>query len=182
MRSTFPSTDAMYATFDGILGANLSGEIRDSAVAWYHDANGVAHRLCDIRPDWTLEVACCVISAFSPRERWESNVAKSIVYATGIRPAGLGANYRRAQDAERNGVEALRGRKTNAFARAIYGEADAIVIDTWMLKAALCGRETVTVKQYDAVADAVRRISPVYGMTPRETQAAIWIIVRGSAK
>ena len=176
----FPSVDDMASAFRACM-AQATEDIRVTGEAWYREANAVAHRLCDIRTTWSLEISASVISALSPREKWHSNIAKSIAFAEGKPIRGLGANIRRAYYAERLGFAALKGRKTAAFARAVAGDTNAIVIDTWMLKASGCGRKSVTVKQYDAVALALAIVAKEVGMTPAATQAAIWIVARGAA-
>ena len=79
------------------------------------------------------------------------------------------------------GFNALKGLKTNAFARAIAGDKDAVVIDTWMIKAA--GMESskgVNKKEYKELSLAVTEVANIVKLTPRTTQALIWIIARGS--
>ena len=80
------------------------------------------------------------------------------------------------------GFDALKGDKTNAFARAIAGDHDAVVIDVWMIKAAgMDGKKGVNKTQYRELADAVREVAALRGLTPRTCQALIWIVKRGSA-
>ena len=176
----FPSVDDMASAFRACM-TQATEEIRVAGNQWYREANAIAHRLCDIRTTWSLEISASVISALSPREKWHSNIAKSIAFAEGKPIRGLGANIRRAYYAERLGFAALKGRKTAAFARAVAGDTNAIVIDTWMLKASGCGRKSITPKQYDAVALALAIVAKEVGMTPAATQAAIWIVARGAA-
>jgi hypothetical protein len=174
----FPTQYAIESTYVDIL-RRMSVDTENAAAGWYNDANAFAHELCNIRPDWSLEVASSVVSAFSPRERWESNRAKALMYAMGGTPRGLSNNLRMARDAERIGFAALRGRKTNAFARAIAGDRNAVVIDTWMLKP--FDRTSITGPQYAVMECAVREVARMHLMDPRTAQAAIWIILRGSA-
>ena len=159
--------------------SDMTSEVRASAESWYSGATTFALGLCEIRTDWDLATAASVISALSPRERWESNKAKALAFAMGAPIRGLGRNIRRAELASRIGYDALTGPKTFEFARAIAGDSEAVVIDTWMLKA--IGRKSCTRKQYHAIAVAVTGAARKFGMTPREAQAAIWILVRGRA-
>jgi hypothetical protein len=86
-----------------------------------------------------------------------------------------------AQAALENGFDALKGQKTNAFARAIAGDTDAVVIDTWMLKAAgMDASKGVNKSDYNMLADTVRNIASEHGLTPRTAQALIWIVKRGN--
>jgi hypothetical protein len=80
-----------------------------------------------------------------------------------------------------HGFDALKGLKTNAFARAIAGDTDAVVIDVWMCRAANLGTDSPNKTQYNFLADAVRDAAQIFGLSPRTAQALIWIIVRGGA-
>ena len=152
----------------------------EQAATWYHDAQEVAEDVAE-NLGVSLEIGASVVSAFSPRERWSSNVAKALAFSQGKPVAGLQNNYRMAQAALQHGFDALKGLKTNAFARAIAGDTDAVVIDVWMMRAALMQTDSPNKSQYTMLADTVRRIAGEHGITPRTCQALIWIVKRGSA-
>ena len=78
------------------------------------------------------------------------------------------------------GFSALKGLKTNAFAKAIAGDQQAVVIDVWMLRAVGIEKKTPSQSLYAELARAVSAAAFEVGMTPRSAQALIWIIVRGS--
>jgi hypothetical protein len=173
METTLPE----YAYHNCMMNATY-GQIEQASV-WYRDAEEVAEEVAR-NLDTTLEVGASVVSAFSPRERWSTNVAKAIAFSVGQRPKGLQNNLAMADNALTMGFDALKGQKTNAFARAIAGDTDAVVIDVWMIKAArMDASKGVNKTQYNMLADAVRMIASEHGLTPRTTQAAIWIITRG---
>ena len=151
----------------------------EQAATWYRDAEEVAEEVAR-NLDTTLEVGASVVSAFSPRERWSTNVSKAIAYSLGGRPKGLQNNLAMADAAIEKGFDALKGQKTNAFARAIAGDTDAVVIDVWMMRAALMQTDSPNKSQYNMLADTVRRIAGEHGITPRTCQALIWIVKRGS--
>ena len=166
--------------YHGCMMQATFGQVEQASV-WYHDAEEVAEEVAR-NLDATLEVGASIVAAFSPRERWSTNVSKAIAYSLGQRPKGLQNNLTMADNAVTMGFDALRGQKTNAFARAIAGDHDAVVIDTWMLKAAgMDSNKGVNKTQYNMLADAVRRMASEHGLTPRTTQALIWIVKRGSA-
>lgn len=153
----------------------------EQASKWYIDAEKVAHEVArNLNSD--LEVGASVVSAFSPRERWTTNVAKAIAFSLGEKPVGLPNNLKMAEKALSLGYDALKGQKTNAFARAIAGDETAVVIDVWMLRALGIEKKTPTQTQYVEMARAVKKVAAEYGMTPRAMQALIWIIVRGSGE
>lgn len=152
----------------------------EAAAIWYHDAQAVASEVAN-NLGVTLEVGASIVAAFSPRERWSSNVAKAIAYSLGSRPAGLGNNLRMADAALAAGFDALNGLKTNAFARAIAGDTDAVVIDVWMMRAAGMDANAPNKGQYLALSESVREVASEFAITPRTAQALIWIIARGGA-
>ena len=150
----------------------------EQAAVWYRDAEEVAEDVAR-NLDTTLEVGASIVAAFSPRERWSTNVSKAIAYSMGQRPKGLQNNLTMADNAMVKGFDALNGQKTNAFARAIAGDTDAVVIDVWMMRAAQMPTDSPNKSQYNECANAVRVIADEFGITARTTQALIWIIIRG---
>jgi hypothetical protein len=153
----------------------------EQASKWYLDAERVAEKVA-ANLNISLENAASIVSAFSPRERWTANVAKSIAFSLGETPVGLSNNLRMARAAISIGFDALKGPKTNAFARAIAGDENAVVIDVWMMRALGLEKKSPTKEQYKTIARAVKAVAMQFGMTPRAMQALIWIIVRGSAE
>jgi hypothetical protein len=151
----------------------------EQASVWYRDAEEVAEEVAR-NLDTTLEVGASIVAAFSPRERWSTNVSKAIAYSLGGRPKGLQNNLTMADNALTMGFDALKGQKTNAFARAIAGDTDAVVIDVWMMRAAGMHTDSPNKSQYNMLCDSVRNIASEHGLTPRTTQALIWIVKRGN--
>jgi hypothetical protein len=158
----------------------------EQACEWYTDAELIATDMIYIYARRgiavTIENTASIISAFSPRQRWSRNVVQALEFAHGGKPVGLKNNLRMAELALTNGFAALRGLKTNAFARAIAGDYDAVTIDVWMISAAgLDAKKGVNKTQYRELADAVRTVAQELHMTPRVAQALIWICHRGGA-
>jgi thermostable 8-oxoguanine DNA glycosylase len=154
----------------------------EQATKWYLDAETVAREVAT-NLGTTLEVGASVVSGFSPRERWARNVSNAIKFSLGHELTGvLGNNIRMAEKALTMGFDALKGMKTNAFAKAIAGNENAVVIDVWMLRALGIEKKTPTQSQYKVMADAVTAVAIEHGMTPRAMQALIWIVVRGSGE
>jgi hypothetical protein len=113
----------------------------EQATQWYADAELLAHDVMRIlnsrKIPCNLEQASCIISAFSPRQRWARNVVQALEFAHGGEPIGLKNNLRMAQYSLKDGFKALKGLKTNAFARAISGDESC-------LERVLRGRERAT--------------------------------------
>lgn len=155
----------------------------EAAKAWYSEANQFAESLTILRPEWSMEVAASIVSAFSPRVTWNHNKAKALQYAQGITPKGLRSHVVAADRCCRMGFKGLNGPKTHAFARAIAGDSGAVVVDVWMCRAAGLGKDAPNRTEYRAIADAIRSIAatPTVCMAPATLQALLWIIVRGKA-
>jgi hypothetical protein len=163
---------------DLLLNASF-GQVEQAAL-WYADAEKIAHEVAR-NLDANLEIGASVVSAFSPRERWATNVEKAISFSLGQKVVGLPNNLKMAEASRQIGFDALKGPKTNAFARAIAGDQEAVVIDIWMMRAARMEKDSPSKGQYQQLSEAVRRVATQYEMTPRTCQALIWILVRGSA-
>lgn len=168
--------------------AQATGEQRAAATAWYADANAaaavVADKLRERGHAADIRHGAAIIAAFSPREKWASNLVKAGIFAAGETPRGLTSNLKAAQRAmlADNPLDALGGPKTRAFARNIAGDESAVTVDVWMARAA--GIEPAQLSRvgwYDAIADAVAYVADEYGMSPAAMQAMIWVVVRGSA-
>jgi hypothetical protein len=169
-----------YSYYQCILQATLA-QVEQASV-WYFEAQEVAEDVAE-NLGVSLEVGASIVAAFSPRERWSSNVAKSLAFSMGKPVAGLSNNLAMANNSLTMGFEALNGQKTNAFARAIAGDSDAVVIDVWMIRAAgLDASKGVNKTQYNTLVDSVRKVAKEFGLTPRTAQALIWIVKRGSAE
>ena len=174
-QTAYSSTVATFS--DYIMRATLT-QVEQASV-WYFEAEAVAR---EVAANMSLdrELSACIVSAFSPRERWSVNVRKALAYSVGLPVAGLSNNIAMADASLVHGFDALKGLKTNAFARAIAGDTDAVVIDVWMCRAADLGTDSPNKTQYNFLADAVRDAAQLFGLSPRTAQALIWIIVRGS--
>jgi hypothetical protein len=164
---------------DLIIRATL-GQVEEASV-WYHEAQDVAQEVAT-NLNASLEIGAGVVSAFSPRERWSSNITKAVSFSLGKSVTGLSNNLKMANAVLDGGIDALNGLKTNAFARAIAGDTEAVVIDVWMMRAAEMLTDSPTQGQYLALTKAVNKVAGEFGLTPRTAQALIWIVARGSAR
>ena len=174
--------------FDNYLRIALSATPAqiELATQWYGDAELLAHDLIRIYANRgipvTLEQSASIISSFSPRQRWARNVVQAIEFANGGTPTGLKNNVTMACNSLVLGFDALKGLKTNAFARAIAGDENAVTIDVWMCYAGGLDTNSPNKTQYREMSQAVVDVAKELGLTPRTTQALIWIIYRGSAE
>jgi hypothetical protein len=100
-----------------------------------------------------------------------------------VRSSAFGANVRKAErirDGESPDA-VLGGPKVRAFYRAILGDASAVVVDSWMLRACGHGRDTCTEKQYRAYARELAHCARLVGCKPSEFQAIVWCHIRKGA-
>lgn len=181
---TAPAGTTQYATIAArferfIMQATLAQV--EAASVWYFEAQEVAEDVAE-NLGVSLEIGASIVSAFSPRNRWANNVAQAYAFSNGKPVSGLTNNIRMAEAAVSQGFSALKGLKTNAFARAIAGDTDAVVIDVWMMRAAGMDTDSPNKSQYSLISEAVQGVASQFGLTPRTAQALIWIIVRGSAE
>jgi len=158
----------------------------EQATQWYADAEAVAHEIVDIYKtrgmDVSLEQAASIVSAFSPRQRWSTNVRQALRFAHGDDTMRcLPNNLKMAQRALEIGFDALNGKKTNSFARNIAGDENAITIDIWMMRSAGLTKDSPNKTDYTQLSKAVEKIAQETAMTPRTIQALIWVVYRGSA-
>jgi hypothetical protein len=165
-------------TYTEIASRATYGQI-EQASKWYVDAERIAEQVAT-NLGTTLEVGASVVSAFSPRERWSVNVARAIAFSLGETVICLKNNLVMANNSLSMGFKALNGQKTNAFAKAIAGDENTVVIDVWMLRAVGIEKKSPSQSLYNELAKSVTETATKFGMTPRSMQALIWIIVRGS--
>ena len=150
-------------------------------IAWYSEARGVVDQMIDLDPTLSVEQAASIVAAFSPRCRWSTNKAKSLRFAACLEVRGLSAHRKAANDARRIGFAAIKGMKTNAFARNIAGDLSAVTVDTWMMKAAgYDNSRAPTVRQYRQIANAIADIAKAANLAPAHVQAIVWIALRGN--
>ncbi len=139
----------------------------------------------------TPERVAAILAVTSPRARWSKNVeATTHILQDMHRPAYkrrasygiLGANAAKGMLVanDRYYSRHVTGPKVTNFYLNILGHTDPVTVDAIMSKAAGFGSD-VTVGIRRDVETAVRTVADVIGMTPRDTQAAIWIAYRGSA-
>lgn len=152
---------------------------RADGMGWYPTIAAEVAEVATVA-GWSMPVAASVFSAFSPRCSVAQNRRKFREFAAGRTPNGLRAHVDAARRCVVQGFDALNGPKTNAFARAVAGDADAVVIDSWMSRIAGWG-ESPTMIQYRAAAAAIRELAAEWGMEPRAMQAWLWCIERGKA-
>jgi hypothetical protein len=119
-----------------------------------------------------------VLALTSPQVSVRRNVALARFWAAGGIPAvasagvlpSVLAGLRYWRETGR-----IRGPKTGAFSRALQGDGQAIVLDTWMARALCLEPARLGSKWARAIGEeAVRTIAAEFDWTPAEVQAAAW--------
>jgi hypothetical protein len=165
---------------------DASHEDREVGRQWYPGA----YELCrEIAGDAVSPaIVARVMAILSPRCTWSMCVTwtRAVVSAFVAGEAGppavsTGANRRKAW-AELNGQLALSGQKTTAFAAAIQGNKDAIVIDSWVLRSVgLLPKAKVTRHRQRWITRAYHEAAQMVGEAPRDLQAIVWCAIRGAS-
>jgi hypothetical protein len=132
-----------------------------------------------------------VLAVTSPRARWSKNMeATYSIVADSFVPAYmrqssygiLGTNARKAGQVmtDRYYSKLVTGEKVSNFYLNILGHTQPVTVDSIMSYAAGYG-DDVSKKIRSEVTEACHSLADVFGMTPRDTQAAVWIAYRGGA-
>lgn len=174
------------------LYANASDDDRASGLAWYGRARAAAEAMA-AQFGTSVDTACGVIAALSPRVQWAPNLqgASDMLAAASLGEAeptvaGLGANRAKAWRIA-NGespASVLGGPKVTAFYANIVGDHSAVTVDVWAARAAEGESNPVgpTGARYNRIAAAYQAAAASAGVSPRTLQAAVWTYVRGAAE
>lgn len=165
----------------------------DAGRAWYLQANIWCETMAVRYGVPTYKVAS-VLSALSPRNKWERNKhdAEAVLktWRNGGKPDDINvctftSNKEKAFDILNNLQEIETGSlKTRAFLLNIaYLDTEAITVDVWHLRACfdkMIVPKSLTPKVYDKLQKATLQVAKEFNIRGYEFQAVVWGAVRGS--
>jgi hypothetical protein len=161
----------------------------ESGKHWYYNAHDICTELAG--KHYTTEQVAGVISALSPRNKWERNIIDAGTVLRAVND-GLLPEYVKVCTFNTNKFKAFEiakgnrtitdvSRKTYAFIRNIAGlDPDRVTVDVWHLRA--CFGKTIdtglTPKRYDIIEAITLDEAKRVGLKGFEYQAIIWEVVR----
>ncbi len=149
---------------------------------WYSVARAYVQGLSELY-DRDVETVAGIVAVLSQRRKWRANCLAAEQLLKGADPGGLPrakAKALRIMNGEHPEL-VMKGPKIWAFYRAILGDDDAIVVDSWMARY-LRINEKMTLKQYNRAADTLRAEALRLERPPAVHQAIVWIDTRGAAQ
>jgi hypothetical protein len=165
----------------------------DAGRAWYLQAN-IWCELMAVRYGVSTYKVASVLSALSPRNKWERNKhdAEAVLntWRNGGKPEDINvctftSNKDKAFDIlnELQEIEP-KSLKTRAFLLNIaYLDTEAITVDVWHLRACfdkMIVPKSLTPKVYDQLQKATLQVAKEFNIRGYEFQAVVWGAVRGS--
>ena len=144
---------------------------------WYAHAKVDIERVCELKA-WDFNRFTDVLAIMSPRVAVVRNIRVAMHYMTTEKfLSGTIKNTRRAMEHYEETGE-IRGPKTSAFARALKGDLDAIVLDVWMSKAFEIEQDRFRNKKVRSECERrVCRAARACDIQPAELQAASWAAI-----
>lgn len=138
---------------------------------------------------YTLEHVAAVCAITSPDAQLVQNLrwTRTACETRGAEPVGrypaqMTPKVRAALADKSDPLQYATGPKVSAFARAILGDRDALVIDRWAAYAAGIPRSAkLGPKQRRAIEEAYRRAAAAVGESVRDFQAIVWEWLRAQA-
>lgn len=163
--------------FDPSLLPVPPARVLDAGAAWYPRC---LETVASLVPTVPIARAVGAFSLLSPQVSYAQNIAcfRQLVAGSKVshfhKQAAAAARVLRGETAIE---EETKGPKLRAFARAILGDPEAVVIDRWAIRP--WGNMKVTAARYRAAEQAYREVASKLGIAARDYQAAVWIQLRG---
>lgn len=159
-------------------GLDTLARMGEDGRAWYDVQRARIEEWC-AETGHAVGRTCDVLAVTSPRISVSMNGRLAAMYLDGCGADALpcipsvSAALRHYEE-----TGEIRGPKTEAFARALRGEPDAVVLDVWLARALDVPQRELRGARYRRHAARVRRGAARLGWEPAEYQAAVWTGVR----
>ena len=160
----------------------------EAGANWYSTARQYAEKVAAIA-ECSLPCAVSVLSALSPRNRWERNVQDAYTVAAAFRAGGpyniksgtFNSNVEKAFKVLFTGNPQLPGEKVQAFADNILDPYSLrVTIDVWAVRVAnLAPDLNVARFDYPTYEAAYVKAAERVGILPKHLQATTWLEMRG---
>ena len=174
---------------------------KQQGCSWYWQAHRYAVHLSRMY-GFTLHQTAAVISILSPGTRWSINMRDAEAYCKAARDGDeqpsattygpqqakawgvLNLDRKRACSLSAYDYEDYIGteyaKKTKAFYWNMLDPTakDVVTIDRWVLRALGLNRDHLSIRQYDAVVEAIRDVARKYKTQAHKVQATIWLAVQ----
>ncbi len=72
----------------------------------------------------------------------------------------------------------LSGQKVTSFQANLLGDNNAVTVDSWMMRVFGKDHDNPSAKEYEDLAAATRKVAKIYGITPAQMQAALWVGIK----
>ena len=151
--------------------------------AWYDESmEAIRHRFGD-----DADLFAGILAATSAHSSVSANVKLAVKAFNMIKDTGtitregfMKHHYLGILQVLEHGIP--KGPKVGAFARALLGDHDAVVVDLWMCRWYGSALRAPTIKLRREIEAAIRIKATELGLSPRDTQAHIWCQVRGNSE
>ena len=160
--------------------------------AWYREANQWCEFMA-VKYGYPTYVVAEVLSALSPRNKWQRNKADAEAVLSAVRNnepmesvkvCTFNTNKEKAFDIARLKTRIVHGSpKTYSFVQNIaYLHSDFVTVDVWHMRACFDKMivPNLTDLRYGQIAKATKKVAAEFGLKGFEFQAIVWNVVRES--
>lgn len=154
-------------------------------IKWYSKARYICRSISE-EYNVPLFKVVGVLSALSPRNKWQRNIedTRSILkYGDKATVATFNNNKEKALrilscKGEKEVVKLLSSPKIFSFYNNIMYDNDHLTVDVWAAR--LVREEKITNKKYLQIREAYQNIAIILNLQPKQLQAILWTHIRGS--
>lgn len=162
-------------------------ELTESGKRWYKSAYDQCADIA-INSSYTVNQVAAAVSHLSPRQHWKNNIAyaKELIQ-TGSAPVmsrSLGNAKLALQSNNPIDTFSAGSHKTRSFYLNITNDYEPVTVDSWAARIAIGSNDAEKILNrkgmYQAISHAYKLAGNDHGLSPAETQAVAWCVMRGS--